>query len=142
MDLSYIALNFLPILAATGAGFAFGAVYYILLRKPYSAATAAPGDDHRRSFITYALVFALEFWLASILIGALILAPVEAGLWTVGLGSAFIIWVGFVFPSIVVNTRLALRPWRLAFIDGFHWLGVMLVMASVMILIGTTAPAA
>ena len=117
-------------------------MYYIALRKPYSAATAAVGDDHRRSFTTYALVFALEFWLASILIGALILAPVEAGLWTVGLGSAAIIWVGFVFPATVVNTRLALRPWRLALIDGFHWLGVMLVMASVMILIGTTAPAA
>ena len=141
MDLGYIALNIVPILAATVAGFAFGALYYIALKRPYARAVGNAGEAHRRSLVTYAVVFAAEFWMASILIGALILAPVEAGLWTVGLGSALIIWVGFVMPATVVNTRLQPRPWSLAIIDSGHWLGVILVQAAVMILIGTTAPA-
>lgn len=140
MDLGYILLNVVPILAATVAGFAFGAVYYIVLKRPYANAVEAAGEPHRRSLGTYAVVFAAEFWMACILIGALILAPVEAGLWTVGLGSAAIIWVGFVLPATVVNTRLQPRPWSLALIDSGHWLGVMLVQAATMILIGTTAP--
>ena len=138
MDLTYITLNFLPITAAAVASFLFGAVYYVLLKRPY--ASAADTGTERRSLATYATVFAAEWWLAAILIGALILAPVEAGLWTVGLGSAAIIWVGFVLPATIVNTRLRGEPWSLALIDAFHWLGVMLVQAVVMILIGTTAP--
>lgn len=138
MDLTYIALNWLPVTAAAVASFLFGAGYYILFKGPY-----ARGSDTRaarRSVGTYITVFVAEWWLAAILIGALILAPVEAGLWTVGLGSAAIIWVGFVLPATVVNTRLQQEPWSLALIDSGHWLGVMLIQAAVMILIGPAAP--
>ena len=138
MNLTYIALNIVPITVAAVVSFLFGAAYYVALKGPYSR-----GSDTRaarRSLGTYLTVFIAEWWLAAILIGALILAPVEAGLWTVGLGSAAIIWVGFVLPATVVNTRLQQEPWSLALIDSFHWLGVMLVQAAVMILIGTTAP--
>ena len=138
MDLTYITLNLVSITAAAVASFLFGAVYYVMLKRPYASASGT--GTERRSIGTYATVFAAEWWLAAILIGALILAPVEAGLWTVGLGSAAIIWVGFVLPATVVNTRLRAEPWTLALIDAFHWLGVMLVQAVVMILIGTTAP--
>jgi hypothetical protein len=37
-----------------------------------------------------------EFWLASILAGALILAPSQAGVWVRALGSAVVILIGFV----------------------------------------------
>ena len=134
----YIFLNLFPITAAAAASFLWGALWYYLLRRPYSRAVGE--SVHRRPLSTYALVFALEWWLAAILIGALILAPVEAGRWTVGLGSAFIIWVGFVLPATVINTRLQPRPWSLALIDAGHWLGAMLVQAVVMLLVGTTAP--
>jgi hypothetical protein len=137
--MDYILLNALPITAATLAGFAFGALYYIALRAAY--ATASGTDSRaRRSLSTYALIFLAQWWMAAILIGAIILAPAEASKWTMGLGSAVIIWIGFVAPTTLINTRLALRPYRLAFIDAVHWLGVMLIQASVMLLIGATPP--
>ena len=138
--MDYILLNFLPILLATVAGFAFGAVYYILLKRPYAQASGTD-ETHRRSLSTYGVVFAAEFWLAAILAGALILAPSEASPAEMAVGSAMLIWVGFVMPVTVVNARLALRPWSLALIDSLHWLGVMVVQAAVMLLVGVGAPA-
>ena len=138
--MSYIAQNLLPILLATLAGFAFGAVYYIALKKPYARASGTRTTD-RRPLGTYMVVFAAEFWLAAILAGALILAPPEAGAWTMAIGSAVVIWAGFVMPATVVNTRLSLRGWSLAAIDGFHWLGVMAIQAAVMTVVGVNAPA-
>jgi len=137
--MSYIYENFLPILIATLASFTFGASYYIALKRPYARATHTDAT-HRRSVSTYAVVFAAEFWLACILAGALILAPPEAGAMTMGLGSAIVIWIGFVMPATVVNTRLALKSWSLAIIDSLHWLGVMLVQALAMLLVGVVPP--
>lgn len=138
--MGYILDNLFPIFIATLAGFAFGAIYYILLKRPYGRASATD-PTHRRSLSTYGVVFAAEFWLASILAGALILAPPEASAITMGLGSAVVIWIGFVMPATVVNTRLALRPWSLAVIDSLHWLGVMVVQALAMLLVGVVPPA-
>ena len=138
--MDYILLNLLPITAAAIASFVFGAVYFVALKRPYALASGT-GETRRRSIGIYIVTFLAEWWMAAILIGALILAPPEASEWTMGLGSAVIIWIGFVMPATVVNTRLALRPWSLAIIDSLHWLGVMLVQASTMLLIGATPPA-
>lgn len=137
--MSYILANILPILVATMASFGFGTLYYIALRRAYARASGTP-DTHRRPVSTYMVVFAAEFWLACILAGALILAPPEASPWTMAIGSAVVIWVGFVMPATVVNTRLALRGWALAAIDSGHWLGVMVIQAVVIMLIGLDAP--
>ena len=90
---------------------------------------------------TLLVVFVAEFWMAAILAGALILAPVEAGGWTIAFGTAFIIWIGFVLPAIVVNHRYRPLPWRATMIDAGHWLGAMLLLALVLRLIGVEAPA-
>ena len=137
----YIVQNALPILAATVAGFAFGAAWYGALGKPWMRAAGLTEAQVRAGGkLPFAIAFVAEFWMASILAGALILAPVEAGVWTVALGSAFIIWVGFVLPTLVVNHRYQRQPWSLTALDGGHWLGVMLIQAAVLRAIGVSAP--
>ncbi|MEQ8772971.1 MAG: hypothetical protein RIC51_09080, partial [Erythrobacter sp.] len=87
----YIILNLLPIAAATLVGLAIGLVW---LR---ASDILLPG------WRTLAAAALAEFWLASILAGALILAPPQAGEWVMALGSAVVIWIGFVVPVLWVT---------------------------------------
>ena len=88
----YIALNALPIVAATLAG--------LLIGLAYRAIAVGPG---RAGLLPTAAL--AEAWFAAILAGALILAPVKAGAWTVAFGTAIIIWAGFVAPTTIVAGR-------------------------------------
>ena len=123
----YIALNAGPILAATLAGLLVGLAYRAVAIGP-----GAPG-----LLVTAVLA---EAWLAAILAGALILAPVKAGVWTVALGTAVIIWSGFVAPTAIVAARARGLTWRATIGDCAHWLVVMLVQAAVLRAIGLVHP--
>lgn len=140
----YILQNIVPILAATVAAFAFGGLYYRVLRGPYLAALGplAARAETRPGALHYAAVFAAEFWMAAILAGAVILAPTDegAGPWVMALGSAVIIWVGFVLPALFVSYRVAGLRNRLVLIDAAHWLGAMVIIAAVVRAIGVSAP--
>lgn len=143
--MTYILDNLWPILVATMASFAFGALYYGLLAKPWMAAAGLTVERIKAAgsatYASYAISFAAEFWIACILAGAIILAPPEAGPWTMAIGSAVVIWIGFVLPTILVNNRYGMRPFRLTVIDAGHWLGVFLVQVIVMQAWGLVAPA-
>jgi hypothetical protein len=128
----YIILNALPILAATLAGLAFGAGYYRLVDRSPNAAS--------RSLTVVA--FAAEFWFASILAGALILAPPEAGKWVMAIGTAVVIWIGFVVPALLVTLRYRGLSARAVLADCGHWLGVVIVHAAVLQSIGLQPPPA
>ena len=124
----YILLNIVPILAATLAGLLFGAAYSAFARRGrFSPAVAITA-------------FIAEFWLAAILAGALILAPSKGSVWTMTLGSAFVIWIGFVVPVIMTSYRFRSVANRAALEDSVHWLGVMLIQATVLRLIGLVPP--
>lgn len=141
--MTYIWLNIVPILAATVAGFAAGAAWYAGLSGAWMTAAGLTREriDRESNASTYAIAFVAEFWIACILAGALILAPPEAGEWTMAFGTAIVIWIGFVLPTIVVNHRFGLRPWSLTLIDAGHWLLVFLVQAAVLRLFPLVAPA-
>lgn len=81
-----------------------------------------------------------SLWLAAILAGALILAPVDAQGWTIALGSAFIIWVGFVLPTLVATLRSRGVGWLAALADAGTWLAAMLLQAAVLQLVGLIRP--
>jgi hypothetical protein len=126
----YIWLNIVPILAATAAGLLVGLAWRLLL-------PGAPADT--RLALTAVLA---ELWLAAILAGALILAPVEAGGWTVALGTAVIIWGGFVLPVLLVTHVHRGLGLAAGVTDGLHWLLVMLAMAAVLRILGLAPPPA
>lgn len=128
--MDYILLNAGAILIAAAAGLAAGLTFWAAFGRtgrPFGA----------RALITAALA---ETWLCAILAGALILAPPRGGAWTMGLGSALVIWLGFVAPALAATHAYRGLPARAAGVDALRWLIVMLVQAAVLILIGLTPP--
>ena len=135
----YIVTNAYAILAATLAGLALGVGYYFLVDR---AVTKSPGDGSAKLTVSAALAFIAEAWFAAILAGALILAPPEAGRWTMAIGSALVIWIGFIVPVLFVTHRYRALSTRAAFIDCGHWLGVIIIQALVLQAIGLQLPPA
>jgi hypothetical protein len=128
----YIFLNSGAILLANLAGLAFGAAWQSIpaFRRPASSNT----------LVTLVIAFMAQAWLCAILAGALILAPPKGGVWTMTLGSAFVIWLGFVAPSLIASYRYRAIPLRSALWDCTLWLGTMLVQAVVLRLVGLIPP--
>ncbi len=126
----YIVENIVPILAATLAGLVFGC-----------GLAAVLGAPARRDATTLAVEVLAEFWVAAILAGAVILAPRQADPWIMALGSAVIIWIGFVAPTLVATGRRNGASWSRIACDVGHWLGLMVIQAAVVQAIGVRAPA-
>ena len=133
----YIVTNAYPILAATLAGLAFGLGYYFLVDR---AVTRSSSDGATKQTVLAALAFIAEAWFAAILAGALILAPPEAGQWTMAIGSALVIWIGFIVPVLLVTHRTRALTTRTALTDCGHWLGVIIIQALVLQTIGLQLP--
>lgn len=134
--MTYISMNLAAILAATCVGLVVGAVYAGVYR-PLSG--REPGV--RRGSVGFlATAVVAEFWLAAILAGALILAPPGAGAWTMALGSAVIIWIGFVVPVLAVTHPFHGLPARVVVLDCAHWLATMAAQAATLQVIGLAKP--
>jgi hypothetical protein len=124
----YILLNALPILLATLGGLLVGLVYHRLARLP-------------RAGVGLVLTAGLaQAWFAAILAGALILAPAKAGNWTMAIGSALVIWVGFVVPVCVVTLRARRIRAGAVVADCLYWLAVMVTQAIILKIIGLVPP--
>ena len=124
----YILKNLVPIGVATLLGLAIGWAFVAFFEVPPPAIGI------------FALIVVCEFWLAAILAGALILAPDKAAPWTMALGTAFIIWIGFVAPAFAATLALAGFEWWAILAIVSYWLVAMLVQATAMKLIGLEAP--
>jgi len=124
-------VNYIAILVAAVAGFAFGAVWYMALAKPWMATAGLTEQPKPAPFL---IAFAAQLVMAWMLAGALgHLGDVSV---VAGLITAALIWVGFVATTMIVNHRFQGAKWSLTFIDGGHWLGVLLVMGVVLGLFG------
>jgi len=130
----YIVLNGGAILAATLAGLVLGLVWQALFDRGRIGGPGLAG--------TLLLTFVAEAWLCAILAGSLILAPPKGSVWTMTIGSAVVIWLGFVVPSLAASYRMRALPVRTALIDCGYWLLVMLAQAVVLRLIGLVPPPA
>ena len=130
--MQYILQNFPAIAAATLAGLVVTGLYARVGRRG--------GGSRRGRVLLLALAVVTQGWLASILAGALILAPPQAGAWTMALGSAVVIWIGFVLPSVLLTLRWRAVRWGSALADCAAWLAVMMTQAAVLHLIGLTRP--
>jgi hypothetical protein len=126
----YILINLWPILAATLLGLGIG------LGVLAAARLALPGLS------TIAGMAIAQFWLAAILAGALILAPREAGAWVMAIGSAVVIWIGFVVPVLWVSFAAYGLPARRAGLAMLYWLLAMVGEAALMQAIELAPPPA
>ena len=129
----YILLNLAPILVATAIGLGIGALYRATLDR------AAPPTVSLGTLIVAVLG---SFWFAAILAGALILAPPKAAPWVMAVGTAVVIWAGFVLPVVAITQSY--RRARTASIvgDSAYWLVAMTAQAVAMKLIGLVPPPA
>ena len=128
--MAYIGSNIGPILAATLVGLMVGAIYAAVLRHA--------GQLRHPAWLLLAIL--AEFWLACILAGALIVAPVQVGRWVVAIGSAVVIWMGFVLPSLLVSYGFRRQSAGATIGDLLHWLAVMVTQAAVLEAVGLTHP--
>lgn len=134
--------SLITILTATVASWLFGALWYGTLSKAWMAASGLTeeqirGSSGKPSPLPYIISLVLEFLMAYML-AVLLLHTAPDRDFSLGgaLFAAFMIWLGFVFTTLTINHRYSLQPWSLTVIDGGHWLGVLLIQAAVMALMG------
>lgn len=128
--MEYVGLNLTTILIATLLGLIVGLFHFFLSR---------PGE--RPAFDFAALTAIAEFWLATLLAGALIVGPRETGdPFMDAAVTVVVIWIGFIVPVLLVTQRFRGLPGPMAAADSLHWLVVLLVQAMAMTSIGLERP--
>lgn len=134
----FAGMNYLAIVAAAAAGFFFGAVYYMLLCKPWEKAVGLEKSNRSKNMSPIPFVIAIIANLVMAWVLAGVIGHLGAGQVTVrnGVISGAFIWFGFVLTTIAVNYGFAGRKPILTVIDTGHWLGVLLVMGAVIGLFG------
>ncbi|MGE0844762.1 MAG: DUF1761 domain-containing protein [Flavobacteriaceae bacterium] len=135
--MAFAGISYIAVLVAAVASFAFGAAYYMTLARPWMRAAGL--DEERvkrdRSPLPFAISFVGELLMAFMLAG--VVGHLSTGVTLANaLVSALFVWGGFVATTMTINHRYQMQPWSLTFIDGGHWLGVLLVQALVIGLMG------
>ena len=126
-------MNWLAILIATVAGFAFGAAYYMSLSRPWLAAIgktkeqiAAEGKGSPLPFIISIVALAVMAVVLAGTVGHLGQVNLRGGAMT-----ALFMWLGFVITTMAVNNAFGQRKASLTIIDGIHWLGVLVIQGAI-----------
>ena len=130
--------SLVTIIIAAIASWMFGAAYYMSLAKPWMAASGITeeqvnaGGNAKPFIISFICEFVMAYMLAVLLLhtsdGEFLLSS--------ALFAAFSVWIGFVATTQLVNHQYGMRPLSLTVIDSGQWLGVLLIQALVMSLIG------
>jgi hypothetical protein len=136
--MTFAGVNYLAIVTAAVLAWLAGAVWYMLFGKTWMAAHAitpermADARSRPGAFLPFIYAFVAELAMAWVLAGVLW----HLGTFTLraGIITAALCWLGFVITTIVVNNTFAGRDPRLLWIDGGHWLVVLLIMG---VVIGT-----
>ena len=114
-------MTVVSILVAALAGFAFGALWYMTLSKPWMAAARIPmTPDGRPDGNGSPLPFALS-GIAMLLVATMMRHVFDmAGITTAteGLTAGGGIGLFFISPWIMINNAYGMRPFRLTLIDG------------------------
>ncbi len=140
--MQFAGINYVAVLASAIASFMFGGVWYGVLSKPWMAAAGLSKDviqaSHKSGGTTYlmALAFVAQLIMAFVLAGVIGHLGADQVTLRNGLISAVFVWAGFVLTAITVNHSFQMRLGMLTFIDGGHWLGVLLIQGAVIGLFG------
>jgi hypothetical protein len=137
-------INYLAVLVAAIAGFAFGAAWYMSLSKPWLAAAKidpAKMAESGRSIQPFIVSFIMLQIMAAIL--SIMIGNVGFGeyTWQGGMMMGFVAWLGFAFTTTATNHRYEGFGWTLTVIDVLHWLGVALIMGAIIGWWGLPEPA-
>ena len=126
----FAGINILAVLVAAFLAFAFGAVYYSLLSKPWmKAGRIDPSHQKNPMWRLLAISFVGEVVMAYVLAGTIAhLGAADVVTIKNGIVTALFVSFGFVLPTLIINQRYQGYGWTLTLIDGGHWLGVLLII--------------
>ncbi len=138
----FSGIDYIAVLVAGIASYAFGSVYYMALAKPWMAAVGKTeeefksGSSPRVFIVAFIAQLVMAFMLAGV-VGHLVLAEGGAVV-TLGNGliTALCIWFGFILMAMLVNHGFQGAKSSLTLIDSGHWLGVLLIQGAVIGLFG------
>ena len=114
-------MGLLSVIVAAVAAFAFGAVYYMVLSKPWmEAAGIKVGEDGKPTNSSNPTPYIVSFICIILVAGMMRHTFALSGIDTVGKGIQSGLGIGlfFITPWIFINTGYSDRPWKLAVIDG------------------------
>ncbi len=133
--ISHFAVNWLAVVLATVASFAFGAAWYMGLSRQWLNALGKTREQLNVGYTPFIWSVLVELVMAYFLA---LLTPALMGEVTVA-GGAIVgahMWLGFVVTSLIMNHRYEGMKWSLTVIDGLHLLGVLVVQGVVIGLFG------
>ena len=123
-------MGLVAVIIAAVAAFAAGAIYYMVLAKPWTAAAGIEVDENGKPVNASAVPYIVSFVMILLVAGMMRHTFALSGIDTIGKGFITGLGIGafFISPWIFVNTGYSNRPWKLAVIDS----GYAIIAASVM----------
>jgi len=113
-------MGFLSVLVAAVAGFAFGAVWYMTLSKPWMEAANIKADENGRPENDGPLPYIMAAFAMLLVAGMMRHTFALSGIDTAGKGLISGLGIGlfFISPWIMINNGYGGRPFKLTLIDG------------------------
>ena len=131
-------MGFFAGIVAALAAWVFGAIYYMVLSKPWmDAAAIEVGADGKPVNSSDPTPYIVSFICIVLVAGMMRHTFALSGIDTLAKGVQSGLGVGlfFITPWIFVNTGYANRPWRLAVIDGGYATGAATIIGAVLMLL-------
>lgn len=138
--MSFLAVNWLAVLLATVASFAFGAAWYMGLSRQWLAAVGKTKEQLGAGYTPFVWSVVVEFVMAYFIA---LFTPALMGAVDIGAGimTGLLCWFGFVLTAMIMNHRYEGMKWSLTLIDSLHILGVLVIHGLVIGLFGPVAAA-
>jgi hypothetical protein len=131
--MTFAGVNYLAVVIAAIVAFMIGAGWYMSLGKIWVEAQGLTPEkmQSNKSKLPFIYTFLAELVMAWVLAG--LMAHLGPGQVTFlnGIVSGAFCWLGFVITALVVNVSFSIRDMRLLWIDGGHWLIVLVVMGAI-----------
>jgi hypothetical protein len=134
--MTFTGVHSLAVLAAAVAAWLTGALWYMALGRQWLAALGKTEAQIKAKqgtpgfYLPFVLAFVADLLMAWVLAGIIGHAgPVTL---RAGVITAALCWLGFVITTITVTNGFAGHDPRLLWIDGGHWLLVLLVMGAIL----------
>jgi hypothetical protein len=132
--MEFAGLSLFAIVLAAVVSFMFGWVWYgVFFSDAWLAAIGKTREDVKGdtpSPMPFAIGFIALFIMAWVLAGVIgHLGPGQVTFWN-GIITGALMWLGFVITTLTVNNTFQGAKRTLTFIDGGHWLGVLLLQGA------------
>ena len=128
--MTFAGLNYLAILIAAVAAYAWGAAYYMTLSKQWLAAVGR--TEPNRSAAPFIISFVALVVMSWVMAGTLgHLGPGQVTIKN-GIISGLFLWLGFIATTVFVNNAYPGRKYSLSVLDSIHWLGVVVIEGAVL----------